>query len=200
MIVLHKLKAVVDERGGRYTVDRTMKVKQFDRDEAVRDELFSFKAPAGWKQVEMLELPGEDRTLMVNQRAADFVLESLEGQKVQLAELKGKVVVLDFWATWCPPCRKEMPSLEKLYKELSSEGFAFLSVSNEDEGTIRKFAKSNQYSLPMFADKGGKVSRRYAIRYYPTLFVLDREGVVRQHLFGGRSEAQLREAILSAAK
>ncbi len=172
----------------------TTKIKQLDINTQVDDHLFSFTPERSWSQAEMLALPGEEQTVLTGQKAADFALKSTDGEQVELASLRGKVVVLDFWATWCGPCRRELPIVDKLRAEFGSD-VQFLGINDEDNGTVKGFLKKNGYGLTVLMDSKHTVNRTYGVRSIPTLLVIDRDGVIRQHFVGGREEKELHEAI-----
>ena len=124
--------------------------------------------------------------LKAGSEAPGFRLPSLGGGEVDLAAQRGKVVVLNFWATWCPPCVAEMPSLERLHRALSPEGLSVVTVSaDEDEGELRRFVSERALTLPVLKDPGGRVAAgEYRTTGYPETFVLDREGRILQHVVG----------------
>jgi len=119
-------------------------------------------------------------------QAPDFRLPSLAGGEVDLASHRGKVVLLNFWATWCPPCVAEMPSLERLHRALGPEGLAVVTVStDEDEEVLREFVAELGLTLPVLLDPGGRVAAgAYRTTGYPETFVLDRSGVLLRHHVG----------------
>jgi peroxiredoxin len=92
----------------------------------------------------------------------DFTLPTLDGGSITLSDLKGKVVLINFWTTWCPPCREEMPSLEKLYRHFKHEKFTLLAVDN--------------LSFPILLDKAGDVSAKYGANAIPTTYIIDKKG------------------------
>jgi len=109
--------------------------------------------------------------------APDFVAQDLSGQAVRLSSHRGKVVFLNLWATWCPPCRSEMPAMEALAKQMSSEDFVILAVSEDDSSEpVRRFVEEMKITFPVLVDSTGEVGRRYGITGYPETFVIDREG------------------------
>jgi cytochrome c biogenesis protein CcmG, thiol:disulfide interchange protein DsbE len=124
--------------------------------------------------------------LQVGSEAPAFRLPSLAGGEGDLASKRGKVVLVNFWATWCPPCVAEMPSLERLHKALAPEGLAVLTVStDEDEAELRRFVAEHALTLPVLEDPGGRVAaEQYRTTGYPETFVLDRGGRVLQHVVG----------------
>jgi peroxiredoxin len=124
--------------------------------------------------------------LKKGEAAPALALPSLAGGSVDLASLRGKVVVLNFWATWCPPCVAEMPSLERLHKALSPEGLAVVAVStDEDEAALRQFVSRAGLTMPVLLDPGGRVAGdRYHTTGYPETFVIDRSGVLVSHTVG----------------
>jgi thiol-disulfide isomerase/thioredoxin len=114
-------------------------------------------------------------------RAVDFSLESLDGKMVSLSSYKGKVVLLSFWATWCGPCKQEMPAMEKLYQKLKGQGFEVLAVDMmEDKATVSAFVKTNGYTFPVLLDKTGEVGGNgmYAARAIPTNYIVDKAGKI----------------------
>jgi peroxiredoxin len=113
-------------------------------------------------------------------------LPSLGGGDVDLASYRGKVVVLNFWATWCPPCVSEMPSLERLYRALGPEGLAVVTVStDEDEAALRRFVAEEKLTLPVLRDPGGRLAASaYRTTGYPETFVVDPSGLIQQHYVG----------------
>jgi thiol-disulfide isomerase/thioredoxin len=108
----------------------------------------------------------------------DFSLDSLDGSKVSLSSFKGKVVLLSFWATWCGPCKQEMPAMEKLYQKLKSKGFEVVAVDMmEDKATVAAFVKKSGYTFPVLLDSTGEVGGGpYAARAIPTNYVVDKGG------------------------
>jgi peroxiredoxin len=118
--------------------------------------------------------------------APPFRLPALDGGEVDLASQRGKVVVLNFWATWCPPCVEEMPSLERLHRALAPEGLAVVTVAtDEDEAELRRFVSGRGLTLPVLKDPGGRVAAgEYRTTGYPETFVLDREGHLLEHKVG----------------
>jgi thiol-disulfide isomerase/thioredoxin len=108
----------------------------------------------------------------------DFTLEALSGGKVSLSSFKGKVVLLSFWATWCGPCKQEMPEMQALYQKLKGRGFEVVAVDMmEDKATVTKFVKTSGYTFPVLLDSTGEVGGGpYAARAIPTNYIVDKGG------------------------
>ena len=126
--------------------------------------------------------------------AVDFNLASLDGKPVKLSELRGKVILLNFWATWCPPCKAEMPDLEALYREnADNHGLVVLGVDVEEEAELtRSFQKQYGLSFPLLPDTDGRVSNnRYFVRVLPTSYIIDRDGKVRYQWSGQQTRAAM---------
>ncbi|MEO0115591.1 MAG: TlpA disulfide reductase family protein [candidate division WOR-3 bacterium] len=105
----------------------------------------------------------------------DFTLESMQGDKVTLSALKGKVVILDFWATWCPPCRAAIPKLIELYNKYRNQGLLILGIALDERDKVVKLSKEMEINYPvLFDDK--VTSKNYEIQSIPTLFVIDKKG------------------------
>jgi thiol-disulfide isomerase/thioredoxin len=119
--------------------------------------------------------------------AEDFSLPLLNGGARSLDELKGKVVFLNFWATWCPPCRAEMPSMETLYRRLGEKGLEFLAVDiQEKQKPVEAFIKERGLTFPVALDESGWISGIYGIRSIPSTFIIDRDGSIIAVAVGGR--------------
>ena len=124
-----------------------------------------------------------------NPVAPDFTLPDTDGNQVRLADLRGKVVLLNFWATWCPPCREEMPSMQSLWQALSEDAFVMLAVNvGEDDDDV--FAFANEFpeplTFPILMDKNSALLRDYPVIGLPTSFIIDKEGNMAYKTVGGR--------------
>jgi peroxiredoxin len=119
--------------------------------------------------------------------APDFALKDLSGQPVQLSQLKGKVVFLNFWATWCPPCREEIPAMMKLNAAMAGKPFQMLAVSIDEGGkeAVEAFFNQSKMLLPALLDTDNSVSKRYGITGVPETFILDKNGVIVKKVVGG---------------
>jgi cytochrome c biogenesis protein CcmG/thiol:disulfide interchange protein DsbE len=121
-------------------------------------------------------------------KLADFEVETLSGSKIKLSDLRGKPVVLNFWATWCPPCREEMPMLQNYSKKLDGK-VAFVGLNyGEDPVTVQKFITPLKINFPIWLDPNGKISNLYYVADYPNTFFIDSEGVLRAQHIGQLSE------------
>ena len=120
--------------------------------------------------------------------APDFVVPDLAGQAVRLSALRGKVVLLNLWATWCPPCREEMPSMERLYQRFRGRDFQLLAVSQDEEGAraVGPFVQTMHLSFPVLVDPEHQVGERYGVTGYPETFLIDRGGRIVEHVIGPR--------------
>jgi thiol-disulfide isomerase/thioredoxin len=115
----------------------------------------------------------------------DFTLPLLNTGSQKLSALKGKVVFLNFWATWCGPCRLEMPSMENLYSRFKDQGLEILAVnSGEGRNDVASFMKSNKLNFPAALDESGAISRQYGVQAIPTTFIIDREGEIISRVVG----------------
>jgi len=111
--------------------------------------------------------------------AENFFLPVLDGVEQSLKDYEGRFVFLNFWATWCPPCREEMPSMQELYDELADEGLEILAVNVlEPEDLVRDFIDEYGFTYPVMLDRQGKVSTQYRVRAFPTTYLLDRNSNV----------------------
>jgi peroxiredoxin len=119
--------------------------------------------------------------------APEFALKGEDGRTYRLADYRGKVVVLNFWATWCPPCRYEMPSMEHAHEKLKGENIVILAINvGEDANTIFAFTGQYPVSFPLPLDVDGSVTRKYPIVGLPTTFIIDSQGNVTHRAIGGR--------------
>jgi len=127
----------------------------------------------------------------VDASKADFTLKDIKGKPVTLSELKGKIVLVSFWATWCPPCRKEMADLDTIYTHYQSQGLVVLSLTNEDPMTVVKWQQQfGAYHPPILLDEGGKVAKQFHIDGIPTTFVYNREGTLVAKAIDMRTQRQ----------
>jgi thiol-disulfide isomerase/thioredoxin len=159
--------------------------------------LLAGAALMGWQEVQ------DSRRLPDDSLAPDFTLERLEGEPVSLSALKGQVVLVDFWATWCPPCREEMPYLVKLAKQYEAKGVRLVAVSNDDlddqrEAVSRYVVETMPELRPYAAFGTPDVSATYLVRALPTLYVVDRAGAIVASQTGQASESQIEQWIEEA--
>lgn len=129
---------------------------------------------------------------------ADFTLTDLQGKSWHLADLRGKVVLVNFWATWCPPCRKEMPDLQALYDKYKEQGLLVLSISDEGTSNVVPFIKERNISYPVLLDPGRKVNQLYQVEGIPKSFVYDREGKLVAQSIDMRTRGQFQEMLAEA--
>jgi thiol-disulfide isomerase/thioredoxin len=120
-----------------------------------------------------LEKMAEDDRI---RQEADFTLRDLEGTPWALKQLHGKVVLVNFWATWCPPCRKEMPDLEKLHQRFGPKGLVILAISDENSDKVTPYIAQGKYTYPILLDPGRAVNERFRIEGIPKSLVYDRTG------------------------
>lgn len=124
--------------------------------------------------------------------APDFTLSDLDGKTVRLGDLRGQVVFLNLWATWCPPCRAEMPSMETLYQRFRGRGFAMLAVAEDSDGatSVAPFVAELGLTFPILLDTENLLPPRYGVTGYPETFIIDREGRVVKHVIGPENWAR----------
>ena len=128
------------------------------------------------------------RILEQRQAARNFTLPVLGGENTSLSSFRGKVVILNFWATWCPPCREEMPSMESLYRRFKDEGLEIIAVDMmEDTETVSRFISNNGYTFPVMLDRLNRTGAVYGVSSIPASFILDREGRIIARVIGGIS-------------
>ncbi|TEU01264.1 MAG: TlpA family protein disulfide reductase [Anaerolineales bacterium] len=133
----------------------------------------------------------------IGAQAPDFALRDLGGNEIRLSDYRGRTVLLTFWATWCGPCRLEMPAFESRYQELKDDGFIVLGLNfDEPVEDVRAFRDELGLSFPLLLDPGGSVQRLYRIRGYPSSIFVDPQGVVRVVHIGLITEGQLRDYLV----
>ncbi|WP_298820311.1 peroxiredoxin family protein [Chloroflexus sp.] len=157
-------------------------------------------AGIGWI---VISRPPDTQPALVSPRpgfiAPDLTLPLTNGETLSLADMRGRVVVVNFWASWCGPCRAEMPAFERIYREERERGLTILAVnstSQDDITAVNAMQREFGLSFPIALDRTGETANRYGIRMLPTTFIVDRNGIIRQVFFGGPlSEASLRSVI-----
>jgi cytochrome c biogenesis protein CcmG/thiol:disulfide interchange protein DsbE len=121
-----------------------------------------------------------DPAPQANHPAPDFVLPALDGSSVRLSDFQGQVVLINVWATWCPPCRAEMPMLQAAYEQYANQGFTVLAVNlREPAPTVTAFMREYRLTFPALLDTDGQVSTDYRSSTLPSSFFVDRQGVIR---------------------
>jgi len=160
-------------------------------------------APKGTKLDDARQLIQNPRRARENY-APDFSITTSEGEYISLEDLRGKVVLLDFWATWCPPCVASTPAFRSLHKRFQKEqSFVMIAISSDHEvEKWREFIAKNQMVWPQYRDRDSKVQRAFEVRSFPTYIVIDHEGIVRFRTsgFGSSGTAQIEGAISKALK
>jgi peroxiredoxin len=123
-------------------------------------------------------------------KAQNFILKDLSGNEVSLEDYRGKVILINFWATWCLPCRIEMPSMEKLYAKFNNDGFTILAIDMlEDADGVRAFKEEYKLNFPILLDSDGSVAQFYGVMSIPTTYIVDREGYIIGGAIGARDWA-----------
>jgi peroxiredoxin len=132
-------------------------------------------------------------------RAPDFSLQTTAGETVRLSELRGQPVLINFWATWCGPCRIEMPAIQARYEMLEDDGLVVLAVNfDESRESVLAYGEELGLSFPLLLDPGGEVQRLYRNRSYPTSFFVDEDGIIQAHHIGVMTDSQLDQNLAKA--
>ena len=161
------------------------------------DSLWRFRPPPGSREVD--EIGANQGPTMAGEAAADFTLRDLAGTVHTLNKLKGKVVLLDFWATWCGPCRLTMPRVAKIHEEYKGKGVEVFSINvGEPAARASAFIKKNGYVFTTLLDTDTQVANHYKVAGIPTLVVIDRKGMISSYLVGAHPEQALRDALAKA--
>jgi thiol-disulfide isomerase/thioredoxin len=174
---------------------QTLVLKRARINEPLPDELFSFVPPEGSKELVLSRFARPRRRTLEGEELTDFTLKDLSGEQVNLKSLRGKVVLLNFWASWCGPCRIEMPVLERLQKEFKAAGLVVLGINDEEPSIALDYLKKNRLTFRSLVDTDQSVGVLYQVRAIPTVIIVDREGKIAFQGVGLSHEAALRDAL-----
>ena len=166
--------------------------------ESIDEQVFVFVPPPGARQVESFrdDLSGEDQ---VDRQAPDFTLENIhDASRVRLSELRGKVVLLEFWATWCGPCRYDMPYVQALYDEHKDKGLEVYGINTEVHTRAINYLSAAGLTFPTLHDDRMRVAMMYQVQALPAFVVIDRQGRIAAYMVGTRTKAQLEKAVFDA--
>ena len=151
--------------------------------------------------------PKEIQSALIGKKAANFTINLIQGKdldsdqdgRLSLNELAGQNVIVNFWASWCVPCRIDLPRVEALHREFSAHGLVVLGVNDETLEKASTFVEDRGFTFPTLADAGGELFRAYEVRTIPTAVIIGRNGKVSSYLVGSHSAEQLREALRKAS-
>jgi peroxiredoxin len=147
--------------------------------------LITFVSPVFAKADRPLTSPGG--SVEIGAVAPDFTLKTLDGSTVSLSQFRGKVVFLNFWASWCPPCRAEMPSMERLHEVFADRGLVMLAVNVEqDQRSVQGFLDKHPHTFPVLFDPEGQAQDLYQVFRFPETFLIDKEGKIVERFLGAR--------------
>lgn len=138
--------------------------------------------------------------LNVGERAPDFTVKDLDGKPISLSDFKGKRVLLNFWASWCPPCRAEMPYMERIYQDYKDDGIAIVAVNmlttEKKIEDVVDFVNNYELTFPIPLDEEGELGTTYEIMAYPTSYFIDSDGVIRSKMTGTMDEEYIENELL----
>jgi peroxiredoxin/outer membrane lipoprotein-sorting protein len=189
---------------GNFTeTKRTVNFTAVDLSGPFSDSIFAFTPQKGARKVVEFSLLGSARPSAVRadftgREAADFTLTDLDGRTVNLRALRGQVVPLNFWATWCGPCVRELPSIERLRREFKGRGLVALGLNAEEPAVAREFIKRGGYTFATLVDEQRAMTRAYRVSAVPQTLIIEKDGKVAALFIGMRSENDLRAALQKA--
>lgn len=134
----------------------------------------------------------------IGKAAPYFKLQNIEGQSVSLGDFQGNTVLINFWTTWCPPCRSEMPFLQEISEEWSDKGLTVLAIDiGETPDRVKGFMQSYNLALPVLLDTRRDVANKYGVSAYPTTFIVDKDGIIQRKIIGAFLNKEALEEVLS---
>lgn len=130
-------------------------------------------------------------------KVPDFTMTALNGQKISIQDLRGQKVILNFWATWCPPCRKEMPDMQKIFSTYEDKNLSILAVNlrytEKSTDSVSAFVKERNVAFPILLDQDGRVSKKFQAVSLPTSYLIDSRGIIQKKIIGPLSQDLMRE-------
>ena len=193
------LTADAPQFGGKVEQTETTVFRTAKLDPVFADSLWVFKPPRTARAVAQFDMRADPAPSFTGQPAIDFSLTDLQGRTHSLSGLRGKTVLLDFWATWCGPCRMTMPQVAKIHAEYKDRGVEVMSINvGESAAKAGDYIAKNGYAFTTLLDKNRAVSEQYRINGIPTLVVIDASGTISDYLVGARDDKALRAALKKA--
>jgi peroxiredoxin/outer membrane lipoprotein-sorting protein len=206
-LVILREESVAERKGraasGAVRITQTVSFDLAQLGEPLPNDLFSFEPAASARQVASFEESGEEGAGLIGQAAAAFELSDFDGNRYRLEDLQGKIVLLNFWATWCLPCRAELPLLEQLHQARGNqtrgqESLLVLGVNSEAAEEARKFAEEHSLTFASLADPENTLAHAYNVTSIPTTVVIGKNGKVAFYAVGAQTREQLRQALAGA--
>ena len=195
LVLREKRTQVPASSGSRTLVNDNIRVNEIAIHAAHSPDFFTFTPPTNAWRVVALELPGEGQGVE-GISAGNFTLNDIEGSGVSLSDFRGKVVLLSFWATWCAPCKRELPILQEIF--MRRKDVEVLTIDDEDPATIRSFLHENHYGFPALIDQDRTLFKKFAVHFIPTVLVIDQAGVIVHEIVGWEGPQKLLAALDAA--
>jgi peroxiredoxin/outer membrane lipoprotein-sorting protein len=165
-------------------------------DEPLPDELFQFQPPATAAEVAEFTSPFGGGSPLVGRHMPQFTLQDLAGNDVAASSLEGKPVLVNFWATWCGPCREQMPKIQEAQRAFADKGLVVLAINDgEPEETARTYIEEHKYTFRVLLDRDKTIAGKFSVSGIPALFLIDRDGNIRAQFEGYNSALDLREEL-----